>query len=233
MPIVAAYPAYRPPHRDTPRASLGVVRRGMRGMGATVVPIATASGPTQLPYPPSGGCSGQSVTSTTTGALTTGISDAASLIPIPIVGQLVSMISGLFGGSHASAVAQESQILCSAVPAANTALQQIISQVQSGSITPAQGSQLLSQLQSSFASALAPLKQQSGCGAGLAVGQTCSAGSCNGGCLYKAWLGTIVNQLNQQWAANPPSASVLSGSIAGIPTWALLLGAGLAAWAIL
>src|SRR3954452_4786270 len=79
---------------------------------------------TPLPYPPRGGCDGTSpsiIAAVGKGALAVAPLTGPAAPFVAIFGALAS----LFGGSHAKKVAEESQILCAAVPAANQALEAI------------------------------------------------------------------------------------------------------------
>lgn len=179
---------------------------------------------TPLPYPPRGGCSGTG-SGTARKVVSTAGAGALAVAPftgpaapfVAIGGAIVSLFSSLFGG-HAQKVANESAILCSAVPASNAVLQQIYSGVKSGTMSPAHGSTALDQLVSQFATAVKPIAKG-----------TFGTSKCNGACLYKGWLNQAVQQMKSEFQGMQAAAAGASGSsatIAGsqIPGWAIAAG---------
>src|SRR5438270_2111116 len=108
---------------------------------------------TPLPYPPRGGCNGASPSIVATvgkGALAV----APLTGPAAPFAAIFGALTSLFGGAHAKKVAEESQILCAAVPAANQALDAIYQGVKSGQTSPQDGAVQLDQLVSQFSDAV-------------------------------------------------------------------------------
>jgi hypothetical protein len=140
---------------------------------------------------------------------------------VAVAGAIVSLI-GAIHGKHEQAVANEQTILCNAVPATNQALEAIISAVHGGQLSAADGIAALQQTLSAFTSEVKPITK-----------------SCNEACGLTKELQAIVLYLTQQFQAMPPSgvpstgvfSGALSGSIGGIPIWAI--AAGLAALLLL
>jgi len=82
---------------------------------------------------------------------------ALAATPIPIVGIFVALggiIASLFGAHHAQAVAAQASAICSAVPSANSLLQQIDQALASGQLTKSQAAQLYTQLGTQFSTAM-------------------------------------------------------------------------------
>lgn len=178
---------------------------------------------TPLPYPPRGGCSGSSGISAT-GAIGTVGKTALAIAPatgpaaplVLIAGGIASLFSSLFGG-HGQKVKQESEILCSAVPAANDTLRQIYTAVQNGQMSPADGSGALDQLVSQFAQAVAPIAKG-----------TFGTSKCNGACLYKGWLDQAIRQCKADFSKMGGSGAGISNTAGGsaeIPVWGYAIGA--------
>jgi hypothetical protein len=91
---------------------------------------------------------------TATGAIAAGSTLA---VAVPVIGAVIGLITGIIGiisAHHAQAVATQNELLCQLVPGANQALQTLDAGLAGGSITPAQASSALSQLQSQLASGL-------------------------------------------------------------------------------
>lgn len=133
-----------------------------------------------------------------------------------VAGAILSLI-GAITGHHGQAVANEQTILCQAVPATNQALEAIISAVQGGQMAPSDGIAALQQVLSAFTSEVKPITK-----------------SCNEACGLTKELNAIVYYLTQEFQAIPPAASApatgafggaLSGSIGGIPIWAIAAAA--------
>lgn len=134
---------------------------------------------------------------------------------VAAAGAVVSLI-GAITGHHGQAVANEQTILCQSVPATNQALEAIISAVQGGQMAPSDGIAALQQTLAAFTSAVKPITK-----------------SCNEACGLTKELTAIVYYLTQQFQAIPASSAVpatgafgsaLSGSIGGIPIWAIAAG---------
>jgi hypothetical protein len=152
------------------------------------------------------------------------IEGMASAIPIAgaIIGGGLAIYNAIFS-HHAAAVAKEQQVVCAAVPAANTALSAIIQAVQAGTITPQQGIASLQQLYQDFSATVQPILKS-------------DASHCNAACGWRWQLCSIVMYLSSQWeaAAASPSGAGLPGSTAAAPSptpswgWLLALGAGAA-----
>lgn len=139
-------------------------------------------------------------------------------------GAIISLISAITG-HHGQAVANEQTILCQSVPATNQALQAVIAAVQGGQMAPSDGIAALQQIQAAFISAVKPITK-----------------SCNEACGLTKEIQAIVIYLTQQFKAVPASSAVpatgafgssLSSMFSGIPTWALLGGAALAAFLLI
>jgi hypothetical protein len=139
----------------------------------------------------------------------------------PIVGGVVMAAGGILDligaitAHHAQAVTNEQTILCQAVPAANAALAQVMTDVQSGTYSAAQGAQYLAQIVSAFKSAVAPITK-----------------SCNEACGLTKELEAIAISMTQQLSQISVSAGGAPVSLPGIgsvPIWALL-AAGVAAF---
>lgn len=174
---------------------------------------------TPLPYPPRGGCDGTSpsiVAAVGKGALAVAPLTGPAAPFVAIFGALAS----LFGGSHAKKVAEESQILCAAVPAANQALEAIYQGVKSGQTSPQDGAVQLDQLVSQFSDAVKSINKG-----------TFGTGNCNGACLYKGWLVQAVQQQKADFAKTQPQTTLVEQSMApfsGVPWWGWALGAAAA-----
>lgn len=126
---------------------------------------------------------------------------------VALGGAIVSLI-GAISAHHAQAVVNEQTILCQAVPAANAALAQVMTDVQSGAYSAAQGAQYLQQILSAFQSAVAPITK-----------------SCNEACGLTKELEAIVLYMTQQLSQISVSAGgapVSASALGGIPTWALV-----------
>lgn len=79
----------------------------------------------------------------------------AATAAIPIVGAIVGAITSVISiivGHHSAAVKEQDQLLCQAVPATNSVLQQIDAALASGSLTPAQAEAQYSSFLSQFTS---------------------------------------------------------------------------------
>jgi hypothetical protein len=135
---------------------------------------------------------------------------------VAAAGAIVSLI-GAITGHHAQAVANEQTILCQAVPATNQALGAIISAVQGGQMSASDGAAALQQVLSAFQSAVKPITK-----------------SCNEACGLIKELQAIVLYLTQEFQSMPEASAVpstgmfggaLSGTIGGIPIWAIAAGA--------
>lgn len=134
--------------------------------------------------------------------------------PFVAVGGAILSLIGAITGHHAQAVANEQTILCQAVPATNAALAQVISEVQGGTVTPAQGVQYLGQILSAFQSAVSPITK-----------------SCNESCGLVKELQGIVQYLGSQFSVMSVQSGGSSLSVPGvgaIPTWALYAAAAAA-----
>jgi hypothetical protein len=184
---------------------------------------------TALPYPPRGGCSGQPAGGGTASIIGKAGGTVLAIAPltgpaapfVALAGAITSLFSSLFGG-HAKKVAQESQILCAAVPAANSTLQQIYQAVQSGQISAADGSAALDQLATSFANAVAPIAKGTYTGQVDAGGKiTGGSSSCNGACLYQGWLAQAIQQAKSDFSrmsiSLPASLPSLPASLPSLP----------------
>lgn len=94
-------------------------------------------------------------------AIATGTTVAHVLAPalsaIPIVGTIAAVFTGVLAGiftHHAQAVAMQSNVLCENVPACNQLLQQIDSELASGTATPSQASAAYQTILSQFTAAM-------------------------------------------------------------------------------
>lgn len=159
---------------------------------------------------------------------------------------IVGLFSAIFG-AHAAAVKDEQTLLCTAVPAANQALQTIQAAVSSGQINAAAGIQALASLQAQFAAAVAPIRK--------GTSYSATPGNCNAACVMQSELAAICTNLTNQWnemaaqqaaaAAATPAASSGTPSVSsaitgvtsavssvasstGLPEWALYAAAGVA-----
>lgn len=92
----------------------------------------------------------------TTGAAIAAGAAAGSVVPVvgTIVGAIGGLIASIFGGSHAKAVAAQNNALCTAVPAANAALQAIDQGLSTGAYSAAQASAAYAQIGSQFTAAM-------------------------------------------------------------------------------
>jgi len=141
---------------------------------------------------------------------------------VPVVGTIVGAIAGLIGGliasGHAKAVAGEQEAICSAVPAANQALQQIDAGLSNGQLTPSQVPSLYSQLQANFTAAL---KQGTSYKAGDALWA------------YNLAMQGVIQARNQDLANGqltgggsiPSGAAAAIGAATGLPPWLPLVAA--------
>jgi hypothetical protein len=162
---------------------------------------------------------------------------------------IVGLFSSIFA-AHAAAVKDEQTLLCTAVPAANQALQTIQAAVSSGQINAAAGIQALASLQAQFSAAVAPIRK--------GTSYSATPGNCNAACVMQSELAAICTNLANQWnamaaqqaaAAAAPTASASSStstpsissavssvtsavssvaSSTGLPSWALYAAAGVA-----
>lgn len=178
---------------------------------------ATASGAQQaakITAAAAGVATGVTQSLSTSGAIAAG---SAVGTVVPIVGTIVGAIAGLLGGifaHHAQAVAEQSDVLCTNVPAFNAALAAIQQALSVGSITPAQASSDYDSLLSQFQSAL---KSDPSYKTGDALyGYNLAA---------QAVVAALKQDLQTAAAATGGTAGGLSLG-AGLPGWALLLGAG-------
>lgn len=168
-------------------------------------------------------------------AAATGAALAVGLTAVPIVGAIagiVGLISGLFGAHHAHAVSGEQSDICNAVPQVNQALAQIDQGLASGQVTQSQAGGLYSQLATQFSSALHR-------GTTFKTGDALWA--------FNLALTGILQARNQDlqhgvltgggaapWAQPAAVAGAAKAAAQlGIPLWALLLGAGAVAYALL
>jgi hypothetical protein len=145
------------------------------------------------------------------------------------VGAAVGIVFAIFQ-HHAAAVKRDIGAECSAVPAANNALQVIIQGVQQGLITPQQGIAELNSLPPAFLQAVGPAKNNSPyCNVLCEKLITLRAI-----CFY--WIAQFQDLQSQQQSSsaqassNPVAAvtSAVSSAAAsvGIPSWALWLAGG-------
>jgi len=160
---------------------------------------------------------------------------------------IVGLFSSIFS-AHAAAVKDEQTLLCTAVPAANQALQTIQAAVSSGQINAAAGIQALQSLQAQFSAAVAPIRK--------GTSYSATPGNCNAACVMQSELAAICTALTNQWnalaaqqaaaaAAAPAVSSSSTPSIStavtgvtsavssvaastGLPSWALYAAAGVA-----
>lgn len=108
---------------------------------------------------------------------------------IPIVGAVFSTIVGIFSifaQHHAAAVAQEQQLECTAVPAANNYLAVIQQAVANGTSTPQEAIDALNSLVSDFDSYVSPAVQHN---------------PCNANCTWSTILAAIVIYQTAQYQA--------------------------------
>lgn len=178
---------------------------------------------------------GASIGLTAAGAIT-----AAALAPWTLgISALIGIFPMIFQ-HHAQAVALENRTICAAVPAANNALDVIIQAVASGAATPQQAIAALQSVESDFGSQVAPILKS-------------SSSKCNAACVWKLELHAAVLALTSQLQdlANAPAGSTPAAATGaasqsglatitppasdtlGIPTWALLAAAGVAAMVML
>jgi hypothetical protein len=138
----------------------------------------------------------------------------------PIVNGISSLVASIFGG-HAQAVAEENDILCAAIPAANQALTQVIQQYQTGAYTAAQVQQALAQLLSAFQAAVAPIIKNDS--------SDCNASCVNVLCLQGA-IGSINAMVAQMEASGGPASASATASGGAAVSSVLTPGSPLPGW---
>jgi hypothetical protein len=125
-----------------------------------------------------------------------GVAIKAGLSAVPVVGGLLSGLSGVFTGGHAKAVAREQSTLCEAVPGANAFLRQIDGFVQTGQLDYATAAGALDQgLQNWLAGVKSILKD--------------AGGKCNAACFYEMGFRAAIDARKQNYAA--ASAQLVRG----------------------
>jgi len=112
-----------------------------------------------------------------------GLAGAAESVAnaIPIVGQIASVFTSIFGGieaHHSQAVALEQSTLCQAVPAFNAALDSIDQQYRLGQLSGQQAIQALETLYQQMNQGLAQIERQ---------------GKCNASCVFLRQLRGIID----------------------------------------
>lgn len=171
---------------------------------------ATTSGLTQAAKVTS--AAGSMLAGTTSSLIAAGASIGSV---VPVIGTIIGAVAGVLGGifmHHDQAVAEQSNVLCSNVPAFNAAVQAIQAAVAQGSMTPSAASSDYAQLLSQFQAAL---KSDPSYKAGDALDGYNIAAQCV--------VAALNSDLEAQSGGTVSSGSLLSG---GIPGWMLLLGAG-------
>lgn len=151
---------------------------------------------------------------------------AGSVVPVvgTAVGAIAGLIAGIFGGSHAKAVAAQNSALCTAVPATNSALQGIDSELATGQITPSQAASYYSQIASQF---LAAMKSGT------------SYKQCDALYAYNLALQMVLAARAQDLQTSTAAGGSLVSSVeqlatsTGVPPVVLLGGAALAAYLLL
>lgn len=177
---------------------------------------------------------GLALTGVSVGAAAAGVASAA-LAPWTLgISALIGIFPMIFQ-HHAQAVALENRTICASVPAANNALDVIMSAVASGAATPQQAISALHSVESDFGSQVSKIEKN-------------SSSACNAACVWRLMLRAAVVRLtsqlqdlqNQTPAASAAAAPVTASqsglatltpaaaTTAGIPTWALLAAAGVA-----
>jgi hypothetical protein len=119
---------------------------------------------------------------------------------VPVVGGIVSALTGIFTAHHAQAVKTEQQVLCAAEPDANNFLRGIDSAVAQGQITMDQAAAALDQGYQNY------LQEVSG------IIKTGS--KCNAACVYSKCFQAAILKRKQDYAFN--AASYVAGS-QGVP----------------
>jgi hypothetical protein len=163
----------------------------------------------------SGAVQAAKVTSAAAGAVTSGAiaAGAAAGSVVPVVGTIIGAIAGVLTGiflHHSQAVAEQSDVLCSNVPAFNAAVQAIQQGVSQGSLSASAAQSDYQTLLSQFQAALQsdPSYKSGDALAGYNIAAQAVVAAC----------------ISDLQAAGGTSGSSLLP--AGIPGWALLVGAG-------
>jgi hypothetical protein len=172
---------------------------------------------------------------------------------------LSAVVSGILAifQHHAQAAKQEQELGCVGLNAANNAFSEINAAVQNGTITAAVAAQSLQQVVSSFQSFVAPSSQNNPCNADCEATVLVSAIAIYMESQFQQQAAQAATQAAQEEqtvseinsantpavaaAASPavtaaPSQVRVTGTSAigvSLPTWAWVLGIGLAAWAVL
>ena len=106
----------------------------------------------------------------------------AGLKAVPVIGGVLSSISGLFGAAHAAAVKQEQGILCAEVPGIQQFLRAVdVAMAQGGD--PQAATQAMEAAYSTFVSRTAPIFKQ-----------------CNAACDYRKYVRAAIEYRKQNYA---------------------------------
>lgn len=202
-----------------------------------LIPLSSASGANCSGVPPSN--SDAKITGVAGSLAQSGVSIAGALgagatigtSTLPIIGTAIGLITGLLSGifaHHSQAVAEQNDLLCQNVPAANSALQLIDSQVAAGTLTASEATSTYQQLLSEFQSAMQSDPSYK-----------------SGDALWGYWfnlqllVNTRIANLAQMPSASPVTSAVqgvvseissVTGISAALVPWLLLGGVGLAVY---
>jgi hypothetical protein len=177
--------------------------------------VQAASSGTIVAFNPSG-CTGVSVlkpalTATASGLLLKFGPSAGPAAPFLIAAGAVLKVFSFIFAHHAAAVARERQVICAAVPAAQTSLQVIDQAVQAGQATPQIGSASLDQLLSDFSQQVSSIIKM-------------SPSQCNAACVWTKMLTAIVAKKKADYAdlaAQQAAAQVAAQQAAAAATSSL------------
>jgi hypothetical protein len=186
---------------------------------------------------------------------------AATAVPvigwvIAGAGAIIGLISAIFT-HHAAAERRDLNFACSSIPAVNNSFAIIMKAVQNGTMRPTDAANALPEIYSQYMAAGGASGSVSG-PESIPSGGTAINDSpwCNGNCVVSIqilamvfyWQSQFQAMAAQQAAAQSqgtqssqggsqiselfPGSSVAAGGLSAIPSWAWLLAAGFAAWAV-
>lgn len=155
---------------------------------------------------------------------------AANFIPVvgPAVSAVIGPIVSLFTASHAQAVAQEGQTMNQATPNFLNTVQQIMSALNAGQISPTAAISALQSAQSAYYSAVASIIHKGGACTpaphGLALtgccnsSSTCNAACCVGCCVIEPAVLNITEIIQAGGGSWTIPSTQNNGAIAGTPS---------------